>query len=128
LTAGTGAIVDAVPPSLWDDQGTVKRLLLMLTSLAAAIGTAVPAHADDKDVAFLTSLQAAGITYPDPSRAIAAGKWVCQAVGQGRQMVDVVKSIQTENSGLRGDNAARFTAIAANVYCPEALPGSTPAR
>ena len=93
----------------------MKALLVMLTSFAAAIGVAVPAHADDNDVAFLTSLQAAGITYPDPSRAIAAGKWVCQAVGQGRQMVDVVKSIQAENSGLRGDNAARFTAIAANV-------------
>jgi Protein of unknown function (DUF732) len=106
----------------------VKRLLLMLTSLAAAIGIAVPAHADDKDVAFLTSLQAAGITYPDPTRAIAAGKWVCQAVGQGRQIVDVVKSIQAENSGLRGDNAARFTAIAANVYCPQALAGDIPGR
>jgi hypothetical protein len=104
----------------------VKALLLTLTSLAAVIGMAVPAHADDKDVAFLTSLQAAGITFPDPGRAIAAGRWVCQAAGQGRQMVDVVKSIQAENSGLRGDNAARFTAIAANVYCPEAL--STPGR
>ena len=106
----------------------MKALLVMLTSFAAAIGVAVPAHADDNDVAFLTSLQAAGITYPDPSRAIAAGKWVCQAVGQGRQMVDVVKSIQAENSGLRGDNAARFTAIAANVYCPQALAGDIPGR
>jgi len=35
--------------------------------------------------------------------------------------VDVVKDIQAQNSGLRGDNAARFTAIAANVYCPSAL-------
>ena len=106
----------------------MKALLLTLTSLAAAIGLAVPAHADDKDVAFLTSLQAAGITYPDPSRAIAAGKWVCQAVGQGRAMVDVVKSIQAENAGLHGDNAARFTAIAANVYCPETLSGNAPGR
>jgi hypothetical protein len=123
-----GAECDAGPSPLCDDQGTVKALLLTLTTLAAAIGVAVPARADDKDVAFLTSLQAAGITYPDPSRAIAAGKWVCQAVGQGRQMVDVVKSIQAENSGLHGDNAARFTAIAANVYCPEALSGNTPGR
>jgi len=45
----------------------VKALLLTLASLAAAIGMAVPAHADDKDLAFLTSLQAAGITYPIPA-------------------------------------------------------------
>jgi hypothetical protein len=125
LTIGR-AECDAVTPSLCDDQETVKAIVLTLTSLAAAIGMAVPAHADDKDVAFLTSLQAAGITYPDPSRAIGAGKWVCQAVGQGRALADVVKSIQAENVGLRGDNAARFTAIAANVYCPETL--STPGR
>jgi hypothetical protein len=99
----------------------VKLVLLALTSLAATIGMALPARADSNDDAFLVSLQAAGITFPDPGRAIAAGKWVCQAVGQGTPMVDVVKTIQTQNSGLRGDNAAKFTAIAANVYCPNAL-------
>jgi hypothetical protein len=103
----------------------VKLLLLTLTSLAATIGLAVPARADSNDDAFLASLQAAGITYPDPARAIAAGKWVCQAVGQGTQLVDVVKEVQARNSGLHGDNAARFTAIAANVYCPQALTTST---
>ncbi|HWS93929.1 MAG TPA: DUF732 domain-containing protein, partial [Mycobacterium sp.] len=38
--------------------------LLVLTSLAAMIGMAVPANADSNDDAFLASLQAAGITYP----------------------------------------------------------------
>jgi hypothetical protein len=99
----------------------VKPLVLTLTSLAALVGMAAPARADGNDDAFLVSLNAAGITYPDPARAIAAGKWVCQAVGQGTQMADVVKTVQAQNSGLHGDNAARFTAIAANVYCPQAL-------
>ena len=99
----------------------MKPLLLTLTGLAAMVGVAGPARADSTDDAFLASLHAAGITYPDPARAIAAGKWVCQTVGNGTQMVDVVKKIQAQNSGLHGDNAARFTAIAANVYCPQAL-------
>jgi len=94
---------------------------MALTSLAATIGMAVPARADSNDDAFLASLHAAGITYPDPERAISAGKWVCQAVGQGTPMVDVVNTIQAQNARLSGDNAARFTAIAANVYCPDAL-------
>ena len=115
------ALRDADPAPLWHDQGAVKSLLLTLTSLAALVGMAGLARADSTDDAFLASLQAAGITYPDPGRVIAAGKWVCQAVGQGTQMVDVVKTIQSRNSGLHGDNAARFTAIAANVYCPQAL-------
>lgn len=99
----------------------MKPVFLALTSLAAILGMAVPARADSNDDAFLVSLHAAGITFPDPARAIAAGKWVCQAVGQGTQMVDVVKTVQAQNSGLHGDNAARFTAIAANVYCPQTL-------
>ena len=103
------------------------RLLVALAGCAAVVGMAVPAHADSNDDAFLASLQAAGITFPDPGRVIAAGRWVCQAVGGGTQMADVVKTVQSQNSGLHGDNAARFTAIAANVYCPQALP-STAAR
>jgi Protein of unknown function (DUF732) len=101
------------------------KLLLTLASLAAVIGTAVPAYADSVDDTFLATLHAAGISYPDPERAIAAGKWVCNAVRVGNPMADVVKTVQTENPGLHGDNAARFTAIAANVYCPTTLAGST---
>jgi len=97
------------------------KLLLTLASLAAMIGTAVPAYADSVDDTFLATLHAAGITFPDPGRAIAAGKWVCNAVHGGNAMADVVKTVQSENPGLRGDDAARFTAVAANVYCPTTL-------
>ncbi len=89
------------------------------------IGTAVPAHADSSDDAFLATVKAAGLTYSDPDRAITAGKTVCKMVDQGKQLVDVVKTIQILNPGLQGDNAARFTAIAANVYCPQALSSNT---
>ncbi len=102
----------------------MKPLLLTLTSLAALLGVAGPARADSNDDAFLVSLRAAGITFPDPGPAIGAGRWVCDAVGKGTQMVDVVKTIQAQNPGLHGDNAARFTAIAANVYCPQSLAAS----
>jgi len=93
----------------------------MLTSLAVMIGMAAPARADSNDDAFLASLQATGVTYPDPGKVIAAGKWVCQTFDQGMQLVDVVKAVQARNPGLHGDNAAKFTAIAASVYCPSAI-------
>jgi uncharacterized protein DUF732 len=102
----------------------VKPLLLTLISLAALVGMAGPARADSTDDAFLVSLRAAGITFPDPGPAIGAGRWVCDAMGKGTQTVDVVKAIQAQNPGLHGDNAARFTAIAANVYCPQTLAAS----
>ncbi len=97
------------------------RLLLVLTSFAGMIGMAAPAFADTSDDQFLASLQAAGIGYPSPDRVIAAGKLVCQLAGQGKPMADVVNTIQGANPGLHGDNAARFTAIAAEAYCPKAL-------
>jgi hypothetical protein len=102
----------------------VKPLLLTLMGLAALVGMAGPARADANDDAFLASLRAAGINFPDPAPVIGAGRWVCQAVAKGTQMVDVVKTVQSQNPGLHGDNAARFTAIAANVYCPQALTAS----
>jgi hypothetical protein len=101
------------------------KLLLTLASLAAMVGTAAPAYADGVDDTFLGTLHAAGINFPDPVRAIAAGKWVCSSVHGGNPMADVVKTVQSENPGLHGDNAARFTAIAANVYCPTTLAGNT---
>ncbi len=97
------------------------KLLLTLTSLAAMLGVAVPARADGNDDAFLASLHAAGLTYPDPNRAIAAGKAVCKMVDQGQQMVDVVQTIQSLNPKLQVDNAAKFAAIAATAYCPQAI-------
>jgi Protein of unknown function (DUF732) len=99
------------------------KLLLTLTSLAAMIGMAAPAYADATDDTFLATLHAAGITAPQPDKAIAAGKWVCNMVHLGDPMVDVVKTVQTANPGLSADNAAKFTAIAANVYCPATLSG-----
>jgi hypothetical protein len=101
------------------------KLALTLVGLAAMIGTAVPAYADGVDDTFLATLNAAGITYPEPAKAVAAGKWVCTQVHSGSAMADVVKMVQSENPGLRGDNAAKFTAIAANVYCPTSLAGTT---
>ena len=101
------------------------KLLLTLASFAAMVGAAAPAYADGVDDTFLATLRAAGITFPDPERAIGAGKWVCNAVHGGNPMADVVKTVQNENPGLHGDNAAQFTAIAANVYCPTTLAGNT---
>jgi hypothetical protein len=97
------------------------KLFLALIGPAVMIGMAVPAHADSNDDQFLATLQAAGITYSDAGRAVKAGKAVCRMVGQGTQLVDIVKTVQNLNPKLRSDNAARFTAIAANAYCPTAL-------
>jgi hypothetical protein len=101
--------------------------LLALTAFAAMIGLAAPAHADaNQDQAFLVSLKAAGISYRDPESAIAAGQKVCAMADSGKTGVEVVKVLQDGNPGLTQGNAAKFTAIAANVYCPAQLPSVQP--
>ena len=97
------------------------RSLLTLAGLAALIGMAAPAHADSNDDQFLSLLEASGITFQSPDRVIATGRLVCKLADQGKQMQDVVNIIQSSNPGLHGDNAARFTAIAVDSYCPNRL-------
>ena len=109
---------------LWDDREAM-RILLTLASLAAVVATAAPAYADGVDDTFLATLRAAGIDFPDPVKAIGAGKWVCKAVHGGHPLAEVVKTVQSENPDLQQEHAAQFTAIAANVYCPTSLAGST---
>lgn len=105
----------------------MKLLLVTLTSLAAIIGMAMPAHADSTDNAFIASLNAAGISYSDPDAAVGAGKWVCDKVNGGAEMSDVVKTLTSKNSSLNPDKASKFAAIAANAYCPDAIStGSAP--
>jgi len=104
----------------------------MLAGLAATIGLAVPAHADDTDDQFLAAEQAAGIHFDDPAKAIAAGKSVCTMANGGAggplaappgsgnmRMANIVLAIHNSNPGLDWTKAADFTRIADNAYCPD---------
>lgn len=100
----------------------MRRLLLIL-SIGIMIGSAVPAHSDPdgNDAAFLSSLQKAGITYPNPDQAVAAGRSVCDLVSNGKPAPDVVQALRDANPGFKLDSATRFVGIAANAYCPAQL-------
>jgi len=95
----------------------------MLLSVAIIIAMAAPAHAhaDGNDQSFLAALQQAGLTYQDPDRAVAAGKQVCTLVDGGMTGMDIVKNLEQYNPGFAGNGAAKFTAISAEAYCPNAL-------
>src|ERR1700761_5031704 len=97
------------------------KILLALTTFAAMIGMATPAHADSTDDSFIASLKAASISYTDQDAAVGAGKWVCDKVNGGTDMSDVVKTLTSKNSALNPEKAGKFAAIAANAYCPDAV-------
>lgn len=111
-------------PRVWDDFEFMK-LVLTISSVAAVIGLAVPAHADDTDDAFLASLNSAGFTYNDPDQAIKAAHYVCSAAGGGTAMADIAKAMTSKAAALTEEKAEKFTAIAANAYCPDVISSTT---
>lgn len=102
----------------------MMRLLSAVLAVAAAmLGFAANAHGDTggDDAAFLSALNKAGITVPDPSRAITSARAVCGLMGNGESGLQVLTDVRNHNPGLTLDGAALFTAIACNTYCPEHL-------
>jgi hypothetical protein len=98
------------------------RFLVMLAGFAALLGVA-PAQADPgnsgPDARFLAALNKAGITYQDPTVAVAVGKKACELMDQGNPEAGVIKSVSSSNPGFTADGAAQFTMIAASAYCPQ---------
>lgn len=96
------------------------RFLVMLAGFTAVLGVATPAQADPgPDASFLAALTKAGITYQDPTVAVAVGKKACELMNQGNPQVAVIDSVSSSNPGFTADGAAQFTMIAASAYCPQ---------
>jgi hypothetical protein len=109
---------------LYEDEA--MRFLVMLAGFAGVLGlVATPGQADPgtsgADASFLAALTKAGITYQDPTVAVAVGKKACELMDQGNPEVGVIKSVSSSNPAFTADGAAQFTMIAASAYCPQHL-------
>ena len=103
------------------DDVRMKRVLVLF-GIAAALGLAVPAHADpDLDARFLDALTKAGLTVLSGPGAVKDGKAACGMMEQGQPELDVIEHVSKQNPGLDTTKAAKFTAIAASAYCPQYL-------
>ena len=112
-----------------DDEA--MRPLVVLASLAALIGGAVPAQADPSsadpglDASFLSQLNQAGISYNNGPAAVAAAHTACDMMDSGQKEMDVIKQVMNLNPGFGLAGSTRFTAIASAVYCPDYLSKSS---
>jgi hypothetical protein len=99
------------------------RFLVIVASYAAVLGLATPAQADPgtsgPDASFLAGLTRAGITFQEPTVAVAVAKKACALMDQGNSQSGVIKSVSSSNPGFSPDGAAKFTMIAASAYCPQ---------
>ena len=110
------------------------RLLLVLASVAAALGLAVPALADPPDppapdpavdANFIASLKNAGMTFRKESDAVAAGRLACDMMNSGTSEQDVVTKLSALNPGLNTGGAMKVAALASTAYCPDYLTKSS---
>jgi hypothetical protein len=88
---------------------------------AALLGPLVPApaaHANPTDDAFIAALHAHGIEHESPKAAIAAGHLVCHQLGMGKTQEQIATDVMN-SSGIPGDDAGFFVAIAERAYCPQ---------
>ena len=99
------------------------RFLVILASLVAVPGVTTPVQADPgasgPDPRFLATLTEAGITFQDPTVAVAVAKMACALMDQGHSQAGVIKNVSSSNPGFSRDGAAKFTMIAASAYCPQ---------
>ena len=108
------------------------RLLLMLATVAAAIGLAVPALADPPDrprpddpaadAAFLDSLNKAGMTYRSGSRCRRGRQdGLRHDEPRGDRKRIVVEQVDLAQSRIEHGGAMKFAALASSTYCPDYL-------
>jgi hypothetical protein len=97
------------------------KVVPFLASVVALVSTAIPAHADPGDDAFLSALNQAGITYRDPDHAIKAGQKVCDLASSGTSQLDIIRDIRDLNPAFTMASAAKFAKAAATAYCPDLL-------
>jgi hypothetical protein len=76
------------------------------------------ASTPDQDSRYLQALNDQGISFANPEAAIYNGKTVCQNIGQGMTVQQVVAAFRASSPAF-SDNADHFVAISVRAYCPQ---------
>jgi hypothetical protein len=85
----------------------------------AAVATAGNAAAlSSTDDSFLTEISSEGISYDTAKAAIQNAHYVCSALDDGADPVDLGQEI-LDNTDLTTHQAAVFVVTSVNVYCPQ---------
>ena len=99
--------------------------LVLAAALLGPLGAAPTAHADATDDAFIAALRAHNIEHESAQSAIAAGHLVCHQLSMGKTQEQIATDVMN-SSGMDGDDAGYFVAIAERAYCPQNADIPTP--
>jgi hypothetical protein len=76
------------------------------------------ASTPDQDTKYLRALKDKGISFANPEAAIYNGKTVCQNIGQGMTVQEVVAAFRASSPAF-SSSADDFVAISVRAYCPQ---------
>ena len=76
------------------------------------------ASTPDQDSKYLQELSDRGITFANPGAAVYNGKTVCQNIGQGMTLPQVLDAFR-QSSPAFSDNADAFVTTSVHAYCPQ---------
>lgn len=88
-----------------------------MTSTTAAAPSSI-ISTPDQDSKYLQALKDGGIVFANPDAAVYNGKTVCQNIGQGMSVAQVVAAFRASSPAF-SDNADHFVAISVRAYCPQ---------
>jgi hypothetical protein len=99
-------------------RATIGSLMLSASLFGGALGLAAPGHADSTSDSFLKALSNAGISSPDPQRAVEIGQSVCPMLSKPGQNAADVASKVADSAGMPLGPSTMFTGIAITIFCP----------
>ncbi len=85
---------------------------------ATATAPSSIASTPDQDDKYIQALNDKGISFANPGAAIYNGKTVCQNIGQGMTVQEVVAAFRASSPAFSA-NANDFVAISVRAYCPQ---------
>lgn len=86
--------------------------------LAAVVTAGTAAAFSSADNTFLTEIESEGIGYDSPRTAISNAHYVCEALDDGADPVDLGQEL-LDNTDLSTHQAAVFVLSSVGNYCPE---------
>ncbi|WP_205876974.1 DUF732 domain-containing protein [Mycobacterium camsae] len=88
------------------------------TATTAAPPTTTVSSTADQDSRYITALNDKGIQFANPQAAVFNGKTVCQNIGQGMTVQEVVAQFKSSSPDF-AVHAEDFVAISVRAYCPQ---------
>lgn len=117
------AVVIVVAGWLMHKNNTSETASEPTRTTAAPVTTTAPATTTvsstaDQDSRYIAALNEKGIQFANPEAAVFNGKTVCQNIGQGMTVQEVVAQFRSSSPDFAA-HAEDFVAISVRAYCPQ---------